>query len=271
MKQKIALTLVLLMTVCSLVTVCAQPIAEQTKYYATDFNGASDFTTKSFDVAYTNRQAKNNALALKTPDYTVSGVTCVPIAVTNILGFYDRYYDALIPNFTAGTAYGEHFMYKYEDNNVKVAALQLAADMGLSDPSKQGATVAEAKAGLIKYCNNKARSVSFNSVMQNKVFNYDTAKAQLNSNKPIIIFCSVFNLVSLDVSNNQENVTLHVCDDPHAMAVFGYMEITYTLNNGSVRVDKYLAVASGLIEFPFGKIYMGSDIVIDDAYAVTIY
>ncbi len=271
MKQKIALSLCLLMILCAAFTFSIQPTIVQTEYYATDFNGASDFTTKSFDVAYTDRQAKDNPLALKTPDYTIGGVTCVPIAGANLLGFYDRYYDELIPNFTAGVVYGNYYMYKYEDSNVKTATLQLAANMGLTDPAKQGASISDAKIGLTKYCKNKSRNVSFTSAMQNNTFSYEAAKSQLNANKPLIIFCSVFNLVSSGVLDNKETITLSICDDPHAMAVFGYMEITYKLANGTTRVDKYLDVASGLIEFPFGRIYMGSNITIDDAYAVTIY
>lgn len=272
MKQKIALSLCLLMILCAVFTFSIQPTTEQTEYYATDFNGGSDFTDKVFSIEYTKRTPSGKNLALVAPDYIVPNVTCVPIAGANLLGFYDRFCTELIPNFTPGVVYaGTHYVYNAYDGNVTNAALQLASDMGLTDPAHQGATVAGFKSGLNTYCNRKSYTATLISVMNNKSFNYDSAKAQINSGKPIILFCSEFNLAVIGEKTNVDRVVLHTCKDPHAMVAFGYSEYTYTLSNGSTRVDKYLNVATGVDILTSSKLYIGSDVTIDDAYAVNIY
>lgn len=273
MKKSIALTMCLIL--CLLATYAIIPKQQsttETEYYASSFNGASDFTDKVFTVSYTERTPNGKALALRTPDYIVPNVTCVPIAGANILGFYDRFYTELIPNFTPGITYaGIYYVYNAYDDNVTTAALQLASDMGLSNPSTQGATVAECKTGFIKYCNRKSLSISFGSSMQNNSFNYETAKTQINAGKPIILFCSEFNLAEMGEKTQLDTIVLHTSNDPHAMVAFGYTEYTYKLSNGSTRVDKYLEVATGVITLTSAMVYMGSDIAIEDAYAVTIY
>lgn len=273
MKKFLALTMCAILVLCVAVVVLApQEAVAQTEYFATEFNGASDFVSKSFTVNYKDYSAYDYALALRIPSYVISGATCVPIAGANILGFYDRYYTELIPNFDPGIVYaGTHYMYKSADSNVTTATMQLAADMGLKNPATEGATINEFKTGITKYCNRKSLSVGFESSMQSGLFNYEKAKSQLDAGKPIIIFCSGFNLAIIGQQTNSDTIVLRTCVDTHAMAVFGYTEITYTLNDGSTRLDKYLYVASGVISQPTAYVYMGSDITIDDAYAVTIY
>ena len=263
---------------CAILVLCAAAVVSvpqqamaQTEYFATEFNGASDFVNKTFDITYTNRSKYDQALALRTPSYVISGATCVPIAGANILGFYDRYYTELIPNFDPGIVYGgTHYMYKSADSNVTAATMQLAADMGLKNPATEGATIDDFKTGFVKYCNRKSLNVSFESTMQNKSFSYASAKAQLDAGKPVIIFCSGFNLALISQLDNSDSIVLRTCVDTHAMTVFGYTEITYTLSNGSTRLDTYLYVASGVLSQPSAYVYMGSDITIDDAYAITI-
>lgn len=273
MKKIVNLTMCLVLClVAALAIIPQRQETAQTEYFATSFNGASNFTTKTFTVSYTERVPSGKTLALRTPDYIVPNVTCVPIAGANILGFYDRYYTELIPNFTPGITYaGKYYMYNAYDDNVTNAALLLAADMGLTDPSKQGATVAGCKTGFETYCNRKSLSVSFSSTMQNGSLNYETAKAQLNSDKPIILFCSEFNLAAMSQNGKTDSIVLYTSTTPHAMVAFGYSEYTYTLSDGSTRVDKYLDVASGVLAHSSAKVYMGSDLTVDDAYAVTIY
>ncbi|MDE7087596.1 MAG: hypothetical protein K2O67_05335 [Clostridia bacterium] len=273
MKKIVNFTMCLVLCLLAMFAIIPQrQEATQTKYFATSFNGASEFTTKVFTVSYAERVPSGKTLALRTPDYIVPNVTCVPIAGANILGFYDRYYTELIPNFTPGVTYaGVYYVYNAYDDNVTNAALQLAADMGLTDPAKQGATVAGCKTGFEKYCNIKSLSVSFDSTMQNNSLNYETAKEQLNSGKPIIIFCSYFNLATMGQNGKTDTIVLYTSTTPHAMVAFGYSEYTYTLSDGSTRVDKYLEVASGVDTLSSAMVYMGSDLTVDDAYAVTIY
>ncbi len=54
------------------------------------------------------------------------------------------------------------------------------------------------------------------------------------------------------------------------MTAFGYKDITYTLTNGAQRNDKYLAIASGMIEAPKGYFNISYKTNIDEALAIKI-
>lgn len=264
------MNLVLIAIFCSV----AIPIEQQqpdTKYYSSGFYGASDFVEVKRYVSYAEQSKLNKRITLRTPSYVLSGVTCVPIAATNIIGFYDRYYDELIPNFTAGTAFGNNYLYAQANNYVTNVAHVLATDMGLSDPEHEGATVEECKTGLTKYCKRKSLTISYNSCMSSGSFNYALAKEQLLSGKPIIIFCSEFNLSMIATENSVDTITLLTSSDAHAMVVFGYTEISYIQSNGTSFVENYLYVASGLLGIQNSLLYLGQNITIDNAYAITIF
>lgn len=273
MKKILALSACLVLLLFAAFAVVPQrQTAAHTMYYATDFYGASGFTDKVFSVSYVERAYKGKGLALATPSYVVSNVTCVPTAGANILGFYDRYCTELIPNFTPGVVYAEkYYLYNAYDSNVKEAALKLASDMGLKDPSKEGATVAGFLTGFEKYCVNRDYDISFDSSMQGGSFSFEKAKSQLEAGKPIILFCSEFNISTMGETEKSDRITMHTSKDPHAMVAFGYSEYTYKLSNGSTRVYRYLEVATGISILTEAMVYVDSDITIDDAYAVRVF
>ena len=242
-----------------------------TAEYFDSYLGASFFTEQTSSITYVDKSENNKSLALFTPDYALAEVTCVPNAATNVLGFYDRYYTELIPNFTAGkTVLVNHYMYHAADSNVGIAAVQLAYDMGLSDPAHDGATVGMCKTGMQKYCARKSLSVGFSSCMSSGNFNYQTAKSYLNSNIPIIIFTSKLNLTSIGTVDKTDTITMHTASAMHAMAVFGYTEVTYFLSDGTTKTNTYLRVASDVTSIFSYLVDINTNIDIDDAYAVTI-
>ncbi len=272
MKKFIAITLCAMFVLC-IGSVIPTKTSEsiETQYYASEFNGATGFVEKKLTVNYSNYSEYNKSLSPIAPGYVPADVTCVPKAAVNLLGYYDRFYASLIPNFTPGAEVGNYYIYNNDGDEVKQAAIQVAKDMGMSAPSTDGATVSEFKTGMTKYCNRKSLSITYTSSMKSSNFNYDTAKSQILSGKPLIIFCSEFNISFITIGNGQDTITLYTSKDAHAMAVFGFTEITYTFSDGSTKVDKYLRVATGVPSMPKGLVYMGSDLKVDNAYAVNIY
>ena len=243
---------------------------EQDKEYFSDYEGAGGYSQTETVVQFTNRSVVNKSLSIRIPEYDLVGVTCVPNAGANILGFYDRYYDDLIPNFTPGSTIQGHYFYYFSNDNVNQAALLLAADMGLTDPANEGATIPEFKSGMQKYCARKSRTVSFTQCMSWGSFNYSAAQSQLNANKPLILFMSTYNACNIATAESSDTILMLTEKANHAMAGFGYYEVTYTFSNGSKRTDKYIKVATGIPALESGYVNISSNIDIDDAYGVTI-
>ena len=244
---------------------------ENTKYQDNEYsNSGIGFDEHTLTVSYTNKVQDNYKLALFYPTYDLS-VSCVPKAATNLLGFYDRYYTELIPNFTPGYMYyGYYAYYTAADAYVRAEATQLATDMGIILQS-DGVTINEFKTGFQTYCSRKSLSVTYSSCMSNGTFNFNTAKAQIDDNKPLIIFMSEYNMTSINSSNNVDTLSMETSSNPHAMAAFGYRTITYTLVNGQTRVDNYLHTATGTPIPSASMLNLSYYIDIDDAYAVTIF
>lgn len=241
-----------------------------TAEYFDSYLGASGLTKNTSSVSYTDKSENNKSLALTNPNYVIAGVTCVPNAATCILGFYDRYYTELIPNFTPGQVVLTNYMYFGHDSSVRDASLQLSYDMGMNDPSTDGVSVNNCKSGMQTYCARKNLSVSFSSCMSRGNFNYSTARTHLISNTPLIIFTSSFGISYISSSNSVDTITTYSANAMHCMAVFGFSEVTYTLSNGTTKTDTYLRVAGGMASHSSGLMNIATYAAIDDAYAVTI-
>lgn len=243
---------------------------ENTEYYDDEYlNGGTSFDEHVLTVSYTNRTQENYKLALTYPAYTLS-VSCVPQAATNLLGFYDRYYTELIPNFDPGYMYYGYYAYHEAANSfVSAVAMQLASDMGVVE-QYDGVTVNEFKTGFQTYCSRKGLSASYSSCMSYGSFNFNTAKAQIDSGKPLIVFLSAYNMTTLSSLNNVDTLDMQTSTVPHAMAVFGYRSVTYTLSNGQTRVDNYLHTATGAPNPSTSLLNLSYYVDIDDAYSVSI-
>lgn len=241
-----------------------------TTAYFDNYFGAGTLTNHPYDVYYTDKQQNDENIAARSPRYVLPGVTCVPNAATNLLGFYDRYFDDLIPSFTAGKTYANLYLYSAATDEVTDAAIQLAYDMGASNPATDGVTVSEFKSGMQKYCARKSLNVSFASCMSWGNFSYSKAVSQLDSGKPVIFFTSGYNIVSIAKFDNHDTVNMYTSSGMHSMTAFGYTQITYTLSNGTTQTDNYLNVASGVDTLSNALVNVDTDINIDDAYAVTI-
>ena len=66
----------------------------------------------SVTVNYETKNENPFSMVLRHPDYAFSAnpSDCACIAGTNVLGFYDRYDENLIPNHSAGTNFMGNFM-----------------------------------------------------------------------------------------------------------------------------------------------------------------
>lgn len=242
---------------------------DDTEYKDSEYIGSSHYEQHTLTVSYSNKSESSKKLAITYPAY-IFDVSCVPKASACVIGYYDRYFPNLFPYFEPGQEYYGVYAYSSVTNSYVIAEVnQLAADMGTTSPS-DGVTVNEFKSGFQKFCSRKSLTATYTSCMSNGLFNFNTAKALLEQNKPLIVFMSEYNITTLSGSNNIDTVAMYTSSVPHAMAAFGYRTVTYTLNNGQTRVDNYLQVSTGEPSNRDALLNLSYYIDIDDAYAVTI-
>lgn len=193
--------------------------------------------------------------------------SCVPTAGANIVQFYDRYCVNLIPNYVPGITYGSVYRYKMPSTETDEVIIQLASDMGVTD---EGATIQMFVDGMTKYCNDRSYNITFTTCMSNNQFSYANAKSQMQSGKPIALFVDPYSIDTITEYDGYDLIEYRAFTVPHAMAVFGYRDITYTLTNGQIRSDSYLQTATGNAFVPQGYCKLNSDTTIDQALAIYI-
>jgi hypothetical protein len=229
------------------------------------------FTTE--DIYFTYRSENSYNMVARHPAYTgIEEVTnaCVPIAAANIIGFYDRYYTNLIPNFTPGITMGSQYLYKTQDANVNQTILSLYNYMG-TNTNGPGTTIAQFVSGILAYCNSKSRLVSLTSCISGGTFNFTAAKQHMEAGKPLMLFLDHYSVMDSTLFANHEFLNIMLSAFCHGMSGFGYKEVTYSLTGGGQRIDKYIAVASGLSEKARGYFNINYNTTIDQVYAVNIY
>ncbi len=221
-------------------------------------------------VDYENKDENTFNMALKHPNFTYSAhlADCACIGGSNILGFYDRYDENLIPNHTSGRLLVGKYIYSSQDSYIYDLVDQLYSDMGTDS---EGTTVEQFKSGMITYCNRKGKSISFTSCMRNNKFDYSVAKSYMESNQPVVLFCGGYNVADISLYEKSDRINYYESSANHVMVGFGYKEINYTLPNSTHITYQYMTVASGVQTKDSGYYNINYNTNVNDAYAVNIY
>ncbi len=229
-------------------------------------NGTSEDVT----LPYLSRTViSSHSLALMYPSYNYSPAvgSCGCIAGANILGFYDRYDENLIPDHKSGTQYESTYLYSMEDSAVVKVIETLYEYMGTEHV---GTTENEFINGMKRYCNEKGKTISFTSCMSSNSLNFLSAQSMLKANQPIVLFLSGYNTADITMRDNQDTIHYWISEANHIMIAFGYEIFSYATSSGNTRFE-YFEVApglSGVIQTYFDINYKTK---INDALAVNIY
>lgn len=226
-------------------------------------NEAFQFVTKN-EVEY--------KLAHEYPCFYTQYLTrgdCVSVAGANLIIYFDRFYENLIPNYTPGTD-GENGYAYYDFPMTTFNALN--DDLFVRMGDEDGISTAEFRSGFASYVNDKGLYTSCYACMSNTSFNYSVAKSRINAGMPLILFLRELTMTSSVTEENNQEKILHTrfTGTQHAVSAYGYKEIQYTLPDGSVRLDRFLAVAVGDSFCKKGYLSVDRTIFVN-AYAVEIY
>ena len=266
MKKMLAISVVLVLGCACL---CGNAIPKRDTTYCDD--GIMPLAeVNSVTVNYENKDEDTFSMVMRHPSFTFSAhlSDCACTAGSNVLGFYDRYDENLIPNHTAGTYFMGNFVYNSQDETIYNLVDQLYSDMGTES---DGTTVEGFKNGLKIYCNRQGKSISFTSCMKNGKFDYSLAKSYMKANQPVVLFCGGYNVANITYMDQSDIITYYEATANHVMVGFGYREISYTLANSAKITYQYMTVASGVPTKESGYYDINYKTNVNDAYAVNIY
>ncbi len=263
----IILAVAILLIACCLVTVFSQnanlALAEpynEIRYAdkVTDEMQAT-YQASTEVVTYTNREDDYYETTNSVPFYEARGYlsnSCGPTAGAIVVGFYDKYYEELIPNFKA--YYPATGKYKFDD---KVYVPKLMEDLYSAmrcNIDDVGVNESDCLNGLRSYCESKGRKVSYSSVATSGGLNATAYLNAINNNQPIILFNKATELYDMNTTATEETWVKFSIPANHVYVGFGYYVVRYYNGNNNFRTDTYLRVACGRADYDFGLIRIAS-------------
>lgn len=223
-------------------------------FYSDDasYSDDSGFTVVRDNFEYHSREVQSYYINPSYPEFynTNNSLTntCANVAGANIVGFYDRYYDNLIPDSTAGLARPTGFVYYSMSMNVneKQAVIDyLYTSMG-TNTVEPGTSQEDFEEGLATYVTSRSRNISYESVMTGSSIDQTKYAAAFASGYPVALFLSGYNITTIMDYGDSVNVTREVYQGNHIMVAFGYSIYTYYDASGNIlHTYMVLAVATG--------------------------
>lgn len=193
--------------------------------------------------------------------------SCGPVGGAMIVGFYDRYYTDLIPDYDPVTPKGT---YKRTD---KVYVPQLMGELYTlmrTNVDDVGVSQADCLSGLSTYISNHGRTMSYSSVVSSNRINETAYVNAINANKPMLLFCSKMDIHYLYYGDNVVEVGKQTLNGAHIAVAYGYFEMKFYNEYGLFRTEKYLQVATGLTGMLDGYLKLEATDWCNAAYAITV-
>lgn len=239
--------------------------------YSSDFRGAGIPTIYSETVNYDHKDTVSVSIKYGVPYYNLNalGNKCANLAGAVVIGYYDRFFENLIPDFKAYTQLGSHITYKgstSEVNNlVDTLYVLMSTDVGHSGTDFNGFNK-----GMTTYVKNHGYIYAKKEVWNKNLIEYDNA---IDEEKPVAVFASGFSLISkLSERDGKDEIEIQKYKDKHVMVGYGYrIDKYYDKNNNLIDTRTYLTVYNGgMINRTIKYLWLDGNTTVDHALAVTI-
>ena len=196
---------------------------------------------------------------------------CGPIGGAIVVGYYDKYFQNLIPNYTNYlTTTGK---YRPQDRTYIPTLIEEMYTAMQTNVVAPGVSESECLNGLETYVEGKGYSISYTAVKPyNGTFSHTAYQNAINNGQPVILFCDTVQLVMPSEYDTYNQIIVSQESQDHIIVGFGYQIYRYYNASGAnFRTDIYLAVASGWHPNNIGFVKINSDSWLDSAFAVDIY
>ncbi len=247
--------------------------AETVAEYAAEgflYFGGGTITNQYETVNYSSKTTTTYSIQYDLPNYQPQSdpVDCANVAGCIVLGYYDRFYENLIPNFQSYMVFGPAIIYDDCAAEIYTLGSQLSDLMG----GEMGTTYSEFQSGMNTYVTGKGYSYATENMFTNGSFNYTKYQQAVQAGKPVVLFLSTFSMLRYVEDNETYDYISHgYVNATHVMVGCGYRTDTYFDANGNqIGVRRYLKVASGTVSYDIGYMSLDWNGYLDKAISVTI-
>ena len=243
------------------------------------FSGQGQQTSATYniscdEVVVVERVVLPNVPSFGNSDTSMSNV-CGPVAGTNIIGYYDRWYSNLIPNYEPGMVTSSGAYRYFPDLALNATCNVIESLYALMKvPEVGGTTSNNFKSGLTTYVNNQGYSLSYSSFYGSATsVNFNTLATAINQGKVGMVMCSNYNFIyGIDTIAREERVLITKINSTtgHMMMVYGYQTLAFYLDGNSVGTRTFLYTCSGYGGCEKGYMELNDFSIIDEALIISI-
>lgn len=203
------------------------------------------------------------------PFYYTSDLTnaCGPVAGSIIVGYYDKYIESLVPNYSTAYASGR---FRGMDSTHIPALLQSLYTEMRTNVDDVGVSENDCLNGLKSYVEGKGSSLSYTS-LKGTSFNETGYINSMSALEPVLFFCNSVALCEVIIADDCTDIIQIAQSTNHIMAGSGYVKLEYYNGTDNFRTDIFLEVRTGWYTGSVGYVKLEDASWIDSAYQVSIY
>lgn len=234
----------------------------------TRYCGGSNFIDKSEVLTFARKETTSQySMKGDVPNYSghLDAPNCANVAGAELIGYYDRFYEDLVPNYQTYFQMGSMLVYRSVSSQISEVMIALRDYMGTNN----GTTFNGFHKGMKTYVEKHNLSYFTEDLGG---LDFGKYKAAVEANKPVALFLSDYSFyLGAESNDNGETITTEYCDVAHVAVGCGYQIDTYYDNLGNVKFTRtYLKIASGFITRGIIYLCLDGQSTIDRATAVII-
>jgi len=193
---------------------------------------------------------------------------CGAIGGAMVVGFYDKYFEELIPNYQT---YVESGPYKGRDSVYIPALIRELYALMRTNIDDVGVSQADCLNGLVAYVNSKGRNVIYTDVKNGNRVDEERYLTSIRANNPVLLFTKKMDLYQISLMDNADLLVKSTYAGGHICVGYAFYTVNYYNEaNRIIRTDKYIEVATGL-PTKSGYLRISSTDWCNAAYGVGIY
>lgn len=274
MKKILAVLLVMLMMVG---TIGFFPQSVSERVFADGYNGSTYEGEGTETIVYLRKEDEEIFIDGGLPKYydTSSELknTCANVAGAITLGYFDKDYDELIPNFKAARVIRDKVLFSTQTAVIQDVIKDLYQKMDTNSLGN-GTSVEQFKNGLTQYVSEHGRNISYNQIVKNEQINFDEYRKSVDEKKPIVLFVSKYTMLSItdfEKDSNTDELVMQYYGGDHVLVGYGIRGISYFNSDGTLKEQiTFLRVATGYAQDALAYIRLDDRIHVVDGYTINI-
>lgn len=235
---------------------------------ATRYCGGSSFVEKYENLSFARKETTSKyAMKGNVPNYNghVDAPNCANVAGAELIGYYDRFYEELVPDYQTYIQMGNMLVYRAASAEIAEVMIALKGYMG----TDKGTTFNGFQKGMKTYVEKHGRIYTIEDIGN---LNFDKYKASVEANKPVALFLSDYSFyLGAASTDTGEMIKTEYSSVAHVVVGCGYQVDTYYDSLGNVLFTRtYLKIASGFDIRGLTYLCLDGQSTIDRATAVII-